>query len=147
MSNKFAARLVLIATVVGISLLINSQAIAQGANRASISAEAASPVKSSGVKSSGIESSGIVEALSSTMRTEEFMRAERRNDVKTMRALLSSHGLQVLDPIPEMIPNCQPPTGYPIWTWIYYNGSWMYGWACLRTITPEPIDFSTLMTD
>jgi hypothetical protein len=64
-----------------------------------------------------------------------------------MRALLSPHGLQVLDPIPEMVPNCQPPYGYPVWTWIYYNGAWMYGWACLRNIKAEPIDFSTFITD
>lgn len=71
-------------------------------------------------------------ALSTVMLTDQFRYAERNNDVQTMRALLAPYGLGVAGNEPQLIPNCQPPYGYPVWAWSNFNGVWMYGWVCLR---------------
>lgn len=140
-----AARTAIVAAVIALSMLIDCQAFAQSAARASAKSSVAAAPAPAAADPTG--SAGIANALATTMRTDAFIRAERANDIKTMRALLSRHGLQVLDPIPEMVPNCQPPSGYPVWAWIYYNGTWMYGWACLRNIKAESIDFSTFIME
>ncbi len=71
-------------------------------------------------------------ALSTVMLTDQFQYAELNNDVDTMRELLAPYGLGVNDNEPQLIPNCQPPYGYPVWAWHNYNGTWMYGWVCIR---------------
>lgn len=91
-------------------------------------------------KTSDSQSSlAVREALSTVMLTDQFRYAERNNDLTTMRELLAPYGLGVAGNEPQLIPNCQPPYGYPVWTWIFYNGQWMYGWACLRG-GAEPIE-------
>lgn len=86
----------------------------------------------------------IGKALSTVMTTDQFRKAERNNDLATMRELLAPYGLGVADNEPQLIPNCQPPYGYPVWAWSNFNGVWMYGWVCLRGgigQIEEPINF------
>jgi hypothetical protein len=85
------------------------------------------------------QSTAMREALSGVMLTDQFRYAERNNDLKTMRELLAPYGLGVAGNEPQLIPNCKPPYGYPVWAWMNYHGVWMYGWVCLRG-GAEPID-------
>lgn len=83
-------------------------------------------------------------ALSTVMLTDQFQYAELNNDVDTMRALLAPYGLGVAGNEPQLIPNCQPPYGNPVWAWSNFNGVWMYGWVCLRGgtgVIEDPIKY------
>jgi hypothetical protein len=53
----------------------------------------------------------------------------------------------VLDPDPQMIPDCKPPYGCPVWGIVYiWKGQPAYGWVCLRNIG-TPVDSLPPITD
>jgi hypothetical protein len=128
MTKTIAARAMMIGAMLTSTFILNSTAIAQNARRNASSPQTAAI----GTASTANQFQKISNAMSGVMLSEEFKRAERTNDVRTMRALLSGYGLQVLDPEPQLIPNCQPPYGTAYWAWANFNGTWMYGWVCIR---------------
>jgi hypothetical protein len=128
MTKTIAGRTIMLGAMLASTLMLNSTANAQTGGRNGSSTRSAAIAGTSAPS----QFQRISSAMSSIMQTEEFKRAERANDVRTMRALLSGYGLQVLDPEPQLIPNCQPPYGTPYWAWSNFNGVWMYGWVCLR---------------
>ncbi len=141
MTKKIAPRAMMIGAMLASTLILNGTAAAQNAHRSVSSAQTAAI----GSASNTTQFERISNAMSSVMLSEEFKRAERTNDVRTMRGILSGYGLQVLDPEPQLIPNCQPPYGTPYWAWANFNGVWMYGWVCLRNggvgVSDPLIDF------
>jgi hypothetical protein len=85
------------------------------------------------------QSLAMHEALSGVMSTDQFQYAERNNDLTTMRELLAPYGLGVAGNEPQLHLTCKPPYGYPVWAWINYHGTWMYGWVCVRA-SVQPIE-------
>lgn len=128
MTKTITGRAIMLGAVLASTLMINGAASAQSGGRNGPSIRTAAIAGTSNPS----QFQRISSAMSGIMQTEEFRRAERATDLRTMRALLSGYGLQVLDPEPQLIPNCQPPYGTAYWAWSNFNGVWMYGWVCLR---------------
>jgi hypothetical protein len=128
MTKKIVARTMMIGAMLASTFILNGTATAQAAGRNASSSRTAAI----GNASTATQLQNISNAISGVMLTDAFKRAERASDIRTMRALLSEYGLQVLDPEPQLTPICRPPYGVASWGWGNFNGTWMYGWICSR---------------